>query len=105
MVDHSQVENCIFRAIARLNQENPEIDPIEQTATAALHGGKGPLDSLGLISFFWVLEQQIEEDFGVLITLTAGLMSPGDTMNEDPFQRVDLLVRYVAEQLEQRVAA
>lgn len=96
MPDRAEIAASIYRAIDLLNEQLPEGDRLAQSPDAPLHGGAGPLDSLGLINLIWNVEQAIEEDFGVTIALTSEQAFATFGRGEDPFRRLDLLIDYVA---------
>lgn len=96
MPDRSEIAASICRAIELLNEQLPEGDRLATSPEAPLHGGAGPLDSLGLINLIWNVEQAIEEDFGVTVALTSEQAFAKFGRGEDPFRRLDLLIDYVA---------
>jgi acyl carrier protein len=97
MTDNEKVIRTIMEAIEDLNEQLPREEKIEKSINTTLFGSGGKLDSLGLISLVTTVEQKIEEDFGMTVTLLddiAGLE------HKNPFLTVKTLSDYVTSVLE-----
>jgi len=71
MIESQKVESTIFRAIDEINRQLEPEKRVEKTRDTALLGGSSKLDSLGLINFIVTVEQKVEEEFGIAITLAS----------------------------------
>jgi D-alanine--poly(phosphoribitol) ligase subunit 2 len=105
MPDRAAILVSLYRAIDVLNDQLPPEDAIVKSPTAFLYGGEGKLDSLGLVSLMFTVEQQIEADFGETISLSAETSLREVAQENDPFRRVDLLVDWLSDLLNDRKAA
>ena len=65
----------IFQAIDELNEQLPKEDWIDKSVDMELFGKGGKLDSLRLVSLITTLEQEIDEQFGITITIFDHLAS------------------------------
>lgn len=64
------IVNIIYRSIDEVNQLQPPNKRVLKSMESVLLGEKSALDSLGFINFVVTLEQKIQEEFGVQISLT-----------------------------------
>jgi acyl carrier protein len=98
-----RVTQAVFRAIQEVNKQLPKEQQLPQSIDAVLFegvGGRaGGLDSLGLLNLIVTLEQEIEAEFGIGLTLTRE-----DIINEQerPFETAGALVNYVCSLLEEK---
>ena len=99
MISNEKIMQSVFAAIDELNGQLPKGEKIEKTVDAALFGDSGKLDSLGLVSLVTTLEQRIEEDFGMTVTILEEIEV---LENENPFKTIRTLVDYVTSTLEQK---
>ena len=73
---------------------------MEKSLTTVLYGEKGKLDSLGLVNLIVAVEQKIQDEFGLTITLaTERAMS----QENSPFRSVQSLLNYTTLLLEENV--
>ena len=77
-----------------LNEEFEET--FELTLDSKLFGGDGPLDSMALVSLLVELEEYIEDEFAVAITLADEKAMSRKT---SPFARVSYLIDYINEKI------
>jgi len=66
--------------------------PVEQGRDAPLYGQEGILDSLGFVSFIVAVEQAIEENTGVAITLAD---EKAMSQRNSPFRTIGTLTDFV----------
>lgn len=95
MLDRSTVLQSVYHAIDAANEQLPPQDAISKTPTALLYGGSGPLDSLGLVSLVFALENRIETDFGHTLSLMAESTTAANASGNDPFRTVETLVDWL----------
>lgn len=99
---NEKVLHSLFRAIEEINRQRSARDKLEKAGRTVLLGGPSKLDSLGLINLMVTVEQKIEEDFGVAITLA----SRKDLFRErSPLATVATLAEYVASLLAEKSRA
>lgn len=97
MISNDKIIQVILQAIDELNEQLPKEEKIKTSADTVLLGDGGNLDSLRLISLITTVEQKIEENFGMTITLLDDMASLD---NDNPFRTIISLSDYVASILE-----
>lgn len=102
MTNNEKIVQAVMEAIDELNGQLPKGEKIEKSTDTALFGNHGNLDSLGLVSLVTTVEQKIEENFGMTVTI---LEKMEDLENENPFETVKSLSDYVASILEKKKSA
>lgn len=70
---------------------------IELKSNSKLFGGSGPLDSMSLVTLLVELEEYIEDNFDIAITLAD---EKAMSRRTSPFSRVDNLLEFINEKLE-----
>ena len=85
-----------------MNWQLPKEGKLRKSLDTALFGNAGNLDSLGLISLITTVEQKIEEDFGMTLTLLDDI---DGIEKENPFETIKTLSDYVASILEKKKSA
>jgi len=69
MADNDRITNTIYKAVEEVNEQLHKNRRLEKNLETVLFGRGGKLDSLGLVSLIAAVEQNIDEEFGVAITL------------------------------------
>ena len=96
----SKVLDAVFYAIEEINQQLPKEQQLDKSTDVVIFGISGRLDSLGLVTLIVAIEQRIEEEFGVTITLTdEGAISQRDS----PFRTIGALADYISLLLKEKV--
>lgn len=95
--DIDRITDLIWNAIDDVNALLPEDARIARSEDAVLLGAGG-LDSFGLVNLVVALEQQIEDEYGVTLTLAD---ERAMSHRRSPFRSVNTLRDYVAELLNQ----
>ena len=85
------IAQSVFRAIAAHNAS--EGSAIPAAAGTVLLGEGGAVDSLGLVRLVMTVERQVEDDFGVLLSLTD---EKAMSQRNSPFRSVGALTDYIA---------
>ena len=94
-VDPEAIAQSVYRAIDGHNAgEGTAIPPGEDTI---LLGEGGAVDSLGLVRLIISVERQVEDDFGVPVSLTD---EKAMSQRNSPFRSVGTLMAYIATCLE-----
>ncbi|MEM3101457.1 MAG: hypothetical protein QXT99_08915 [Candidatus Nitrosotenuis sp.] len=99
MINKEKVIQSIFEAIDEINEQLPRDKRLGKSINTALFGNDGNLDSLGLISLITSLEQKIEENLGITVTI---LEKMEDIEDKNPFETVKSLTDYLSFFLENK---
>jgi len=94
-MDDNRILNIIYKTIDEINEQRSRDERIEKSVNTGLFGDGAVLDSLGLVSLVTTLEQFIEEEFGVSITLLEASVFE----KENPFKTVKTLSDYISSRL------
>ena len=97
MINSQRIIETLFDVVDEVNQQLPEGQQLEKSADTILFGQSGKLDSLGLVNLIVAVEQKIEEDFGVTITLAD---ERAMSQRKSPFKSIGTLVNYISLLLE-----
>jgi acyl carrier protein len=92
-LSEERVRAAIYRAVDEMNEQLPPDRRLEKSPQTSLFGKGGHLDSLGLVGFIIEVEQKIEEEFGVSLTLAD---ERAMSQQHSPFMTLDALSGYVA---------
>jgi D-alanine--poly(phosphoribitol) ligase subunit 2 len=93
-INRDQVTECVLSAIENLNDQLPEEQHVEKSATAKLFGQDAPLDSLGLVNLIVAVEEQIADDLDLELTLAN---EKAMSRRTSPFQSADKLIDFIEE--------
>lgn len=100
MIIHKEkITQVIFRTIDEINHQLAENHRIEKSTATALLGKSAVLDSLGLVNLIVTVEEEIEEQFGVNITLAD---ERAISQERSPFRTIGTLVEYIYMLLKER---
>jgi hypothetical protein len=91
-----KARELIYQTIETINLDLPPKQKIAKKPEANLGGTKGPLDSLALVRFVVLLEQNIEKE-GKFVNLTEAAFS-----ENSPFKTVKTLEDHLNQVLEQK---
>ena len=80
--------------IESLKQASPEHFDNKLSSETPIFGGKGTLDSLGLVTFLIILEQNIEDELGLSITIAD---EKAMSLKNSPFKTIGSLENYLNE--------
>ena len=90
-----ELENKIINFLEEFLKEELE-ETIELNLESKLFGGGGPLDSMALVNLLVDLEELIEEDYGLSVTLAD---EKAMSRRTSPFTRVKYLIEYIQEKI------
>ena len=99
MTSNDKVIQVIIQAIDDLNEQLPKEERLDKSVDMELFVSGGNLDSLSLVSLLTTLEQKIEEQFGISVSIFDHLAS---SKIENPFMTVNSLADFIASILENR---
>lgn len=89
-----KIRGVIYEAIDALNDSLPKERRIEKSPQSSLFDETGAVDSLGLTLLIVSLEQKLEEQLGLRVTLVSD-MAPSS--EGGPFQNVYTLTNHILE--------
>ena len=92
MNNRKKIENLIFSAIKEINEQLPQELQLGESIETVLFGKDGKLDSLGLVTFLVTIEQNIEDEFDVSITIAD---ERAMSQKHSPFRTAGALVDYI----------
>lgn len=99
MTENGTVVQAIYGAIDEVNQQLPGNQHIEKSTDTILFGRSGVLDSLGLVNLIVTVEERVEEEFGVAITIAD---ERAMSQENSPFKSVGTFANYISFLLEER---
>lgn len=97
MSDPEKIRALILSALDEVNQQLPPASQFKPSADTVLFGLGGVLDSLGLVNLIVAVEQKIEEEFGLALTLAD---ERAMAQRHSPFRTVATFVDYIAQQID-----
>ena len=92
MGNRKTIENLIITSVKEINEQLPQEQQLGQSTKTVLFGKDGKLDSLGLVSILVMIEQNIEDEFDVSITIAD---ERAMSQKHSPFRTVETLVDYI----------
>ena len=101
MIENQKIIDAAFRAVDELNLTLPPDEKVKKSLETLLSGPSGVLDSLGLVNLVVETEQQIEDEFGVLVNLAD---EKAMAVEPSPFKTLGSLVLYITSLLETEVS-
>jgi acyl carrier protein len=87
-----RVVQCIYQVLDEFNQELPSGLKLGASLETQLYGENGQLDSINLVHLIVAVEEKIEQEFGVTVTLAD---ERALSMRNSPFATVSSLRDYV----------
>jgi acyl carrier protein len=86
------VLTAIYRAVDCINAELPPDRQLRKTPDTRLVGPQPVLDSLHLVSLLIMIERELEDTFGLALTLAN---ERALSMHESPFRTIESLANYI----------
>ena len=86
------IENLIITSVKEINEQLPQEQQLGQSTKTVLFGKDGKLDSLGLVTLLVIIEQNIEDELDVSITIAD---ERAMSQKRSPFRTIDTLANYV----------
>ncbi|MDX6696316.1 MAG: hypothetical protein QOF02_3919 [Blastocatellia bacterium] len=93
MSNHERILQAIYSAVDETNEQLPQGKALDKSPETILFGQSGRLDSLGLVSFIVAVEQNIQDELGVDITLAD---ERAMSQQHSPFRSINTLAAYVS---------
>jgi acyl carrier protein len=98
-LSNQKVIDCIYAAIDEINEDRGGAAPLAKSLDTPIHGSESELDSLGLVNFVVMVEENVEREFDVPVVL-------GDdralSSEPSPFESVGKLAEYVEQLLQEQ---
>jgi hypothetical protein len=92
MNDPENLVAAIYRAVDWINGELPPDRQLIKARETRLLGSQSVLDSMHLVSLIVAIEREVEDIFGVMLTLVD---ERALSMKESPFRSIQSLVDYI----------
>jgi acyl carrier protein len=89
-----KIQNIILDCLKEYAKNSPTEIKISDASNTAIFGPESSLDSLGLVTLIVEIEQNIEDEFGVEITIAD---EKAMSMRNSPFMNVESLSSYINE--------
>ena len=92
MNDPENIVSSIYRAVDWINGELPPDRQLIKARETRLLGSQSVLDSMHLVSLIVAIEREVEDMFGVTLTLVD---EQALSMKESPFRSIQSLADYI----------
>ena len=100
MSKNDRIKLVIMNSIEEINRQLENEDQLEKSPNTILFGNGGVLDSLGLVNFIVIVEQNIENEFDATITLAD---ERAMSQKHSPFMTIESLEDYIEILLEKEL--
>jgi acyl carrier protein len=97
MARNEKVVEAVFKAVDEVNQQLAREQHVDKSVDTVLTGPSAKLDSLGLVNFIVATEQEIEKEFGMIISLAD---ESAMSQSKSPLTTIGALVDYISTLLE-----
>jgi acyl carrier protein len=87
-----RIYECLYAAIDEVNRDRDGKPPLAKAPETPIHGDESALDSLGLVNFVVAAEENIEQEFGLMLMLADDRSL---SQEPSPFRSVQALADYV----------
>ena len=92
MENRKSIENLIITSVKEINEQLPQEQQLEKSTKTVLFGKDGKLDSLGLVTLLVKIEQNIEDEFDVSLTIAD---ERAMSQKRSPFRTIGTLADYI----------
>ena len=89
---HEKILNLIYVSLDECNEQLPDEEQLEKSSNTKIFGRGSKLDSLGLVNLIVAVEQNIEDEFDVTITLAD---ERAISQKNSPFRTIGSLLDYI----------
>jgi len=97
-IDKNSIVDIIIKEV--LTTIGAESDNININSDSIIYGDNSPLDSLALVSLIVAVEQSMEDEFGITITIAD---ERAMSLDNSPFRSVGSLADYIEDLLEEEL--
>ena len=95
-----QLLETIYKSLDEINENLNDAQKLIKDKNTVLFGKDGQLDSLGLVNLLVIIEQNIEDEFDVSITIAD---EKAMSQKYSPFRTLGSLVDYIEMLLEEKL--
>ena len=92
MKNRKTIENLIINAVNEINEQLPQEQQLAKSTKTVLFGKDGRLDSLGLVNLLVIIEQNIDDEFDISITIAD---ERAMSQKHSPFRTIGTLADYI----------
>ena len=93
-----KIIESIYNSIEELNRQLPEDKHLEKSVGTVLFGNKGRLDSLGLVNLLVIVEENIQDEFDISLTIAD---ERAMSQKQSPFKNIGTLANYIDMELKE----
>ena len=99
MIARNKILEGIYAAIDEVNEQLPEGQNLEKSLETVLLGSSGKLESVNLVNLLVAIEENIEETFGIPISITD---ERAVSEKNSPFRTVETLCNFMLNLLDEK---
>lgn len=92
MIVAEKILAVIYATVDEMNEQLPLAQRLEKDPQTVLFGREGKLDSLGLVNFITEVEQQLEDELEVILSLAD---EKALSQKRSPFHTIETLSGYI----------
>lgn len=92
-----RIQGVVVAALEEINLTREEKIPTDQVLDLCLYGDSGVFESMYLVAFLSLVEENIEDEFGTEVSLTS---EKAVSRRVSPFSSVRRLIGFIEEELE-----
>ncbi|MFD4030002.1 hypothetical protein ACFWVP_05575 [Streptomyces sp. NPDC058637] len=92
-----RIQKVVVAALDEINLTREEKIPTDQVLDLSLYGDAGVFESMYLVAFLSLVEENIEDEFGAEVSLTS---EKAVSLRVSPFSSVRRLIGFIEEELE-----
>ncbi len=89
---NKNILRMIYHAIDEINSQLSDNQQLKKSEGTVLYGNEGNLDSLGLVNLLVIIEQNIEDEYDVSITIAD---EKAMSHKHSPFKTINSLADYI----------
>ena len=90
----NQIKEILFKSVEEINKTLDEDQQLELSTETVLLGKDGNIDSITLVNLIVTIEESIEDELNVEITLVD---EKALSQKESPFRTIGTLIDYIAQ--------
>jgi acyl carrier protein len=90
----NQIKEILFKVVEEINENLAEDQQLELSTETVLLGKDGNIDSITLVNLIVTIEESIEDELNVEITLAD---EKALSQKESPFRTIGTLIDYIAQ--------
>ena len=91
-MEKNKIEKIIFESIKELNLQLPSERQLTTSMDTILFGNGAKLDSLGLVTLLVIIEQNIEDEYNIVLTIAD---EKAMSQKNSPFRTIESLSKYI----------